>query len=270
MHILTGRIDEATALLNTYFPSVLSENVDDVNATSASGKLEYLPSTSVNPAHLALNLRIQAFIEAARTKPLLYYPPGSKTPLPHPPLLSGSAKHAESSEDEDADMSEPSEEATAQLLHRAQSLYSETNQLTRPEDRAQYLHELGKVGGLLAYPKPEGSPLDEYMRQHRREGVADQIDGAILCECLTPSCLRLSATRATVQPTQRSHITHPSMQIEPSGRPYPASSSTRAIRPQCGACCTTRESPSLREVRGLRACRCHQGRQVLRTPSPHP
>ncbi|KAI0709243.1 CTLH/CRA C-terminal to lish motif domain-containing protein [Earliella scabrosa] len=191
MHILTGRIDEATALLNTYFPSVLSENVDDVNATSASGKLEYLPSTSVNPAHLALNLRIQAFIEAARTKPLLYYPPGSKTPLPHPPLLSGSAKHAESSEDEDADMSEPSEEATAQLLHRAQSLYSETNQLTRPEDRAQYLHELGKVGGLLAYPKPEGSPLDEYMRQHRREGVADQIDGAILYRAKRPTISRI-------------------------------------------------------------------------------
>ena len=156
---------------------------DIPGASSTSEKLEYLPATSVNPAHLSLNLRIQAFIEAARTIPLLYYPPGSSTPLPHPPLLSAATKHSKA-DDEDAVMSEPeTEAANVQLLHRAQSLYSETNQLTRPEDRARYLVELGQIGGLLAYTTPEKSPLAAYMTQRRREGVADQIDSAILCTC---------------------------------------------------------------------------------------
>ncbi|KAI0807384.1 hypothetical protein C8Q74DRAFT_1227340 [Fomes fomentarius] len=193
MSILTGRIDEATALLNKHFPSVLSDTIEDVDASSSSGKLEYLPSTSVNPAHLALNLRIQAFVEAARTIPLLYYPPGSKTPLSHPPLLSAAANHVSPDGDEDEEMLGPedSEEANIQLLLRAQSLYSEANQLPRPEDRARYLHELGQVGGLLAYPVPERSPLAAYMTQQRREGVADQIDGAILYRAKRPPISRI-------------------------------------------------------------------------------
>lgn len=196
MSILTGRIDEATAFLNKHFPSVLSDTIEDVDASSSSDKLEYLPSTSVNPAHLALNLRIQAFVEAARTIPVLYYPPGSKTPLSHPPLLSAAAKHVSPDGDDDEEMSGPedSEEANTQLLLRAQSLYSEANQLPRPEDRARYLHELGQVGGLLAYPVPERSPLAAYMTQQRREGVADQIDGAILCKCPVIAFCHLSHT----------------------------------------------------------------------------
>ncbi|KAI0721086.1 hypothetical protein C8T65DRAFT_566716 [Cerioporus squamosus] len=191
-HILTGRIDEAKALLNKHFPSVLSEDIEDAPASSTSspGRWAYLPSTSVNPEHLALNLRIQAFIEAARTVPLPYCPPGSSTPLPHPPLLSSPPKS--SSGDEDTEMLGPeSEEANEQLLHRVQGLYSEANALSRAEDRARYLHELRDVGGLLAYIKPENSPLSAYMTQQRREGIADQIDGAILYRAKRPAISRI-------------------------------------------------------------------------------
>ncbi|KAI0748129.1 hypothetical protein C8Q80DRAFT_1270571 [Daedaleopsis nitida] len=192
MHILTGRIDEATALLKEHFPSVLADTEEDAAPSSSPDKLQYLPSTSVNPAHLALNLRIQAFVEAARTKPLLYYPPGSKIALPHTPILSAPAKHSSSSGDEDADMAESDvEEANAKLLIRAQSLYSETNQLRRPDDRARYLLELGKVGGLLAYTEPEDSPLHIYMSQLRRDAVADQIDSAILYRAERPTISRI-------------------------------------------------------------------------------
>ncbi|TFK91035.1 hypothetical protein K466DRAFT_573908 [Polyporus arcularius HHB13444] len=190
-HILTGKIDEAKALLNKHFPSVLSEDTEEVpTSTSSPGRWDYLPSTSVNPEHLALNLRIQAFIEAARTIPLPYYPPGSSTPLPHPPLLSATTKLPP--EDEDTEMLGPeSEEANEQLLHRVQGLYSDANALTRAEDRARYLHELKDVGGLLAYIKPENSPLAAYMTQRRREGIADQIDGAILYRAKRPAVSRI-------------------------------------------------------------------------------
>ncbi|KAI0362105.1 hypothetical protein OH77DRAFT_1388711 [Trametes cingulata] len=191
-HILTGRIDDATELLNKHFPSVLSEMIEDTPEPSSSRKLEYLPATSTDPTHLALNLRIQAFIEAARTIPLPYCPPGSDTPLPHPPLLSAAARTASSGDGEDADMSEnESEQSNAQLLHRAQSLYSEVNRLPRATDRAMYLVELGHVGGILAYTVPERSPLAAYMTQARREAVADQIDSAILQRAKRPIISRI-------------------------------------------------------------------------------
>ena len=185
MNILTGRIDEATALLNKHFPSVLADPMedDDSDPSTSSGRLDYLPSTSVAPAHLALNLRIQAFIETARRVPLLYYPPGSSTPLDPPPLLWG-PPDSDTPEDDSED-----NEATIQLLHRAQNLYSEANQLPDKNDRAMYLSELGSVGGILAYKVPEESPLVEYMSQERREGIANQIDSAILCKWTSPSSL---------------------------------------------------------------------------------
>ncbi|OSC97110.1 hypothetical protein PYCCODRAFT_1440469 [Trametes coccinea BRFM310] len=190
-HILTGRIDVATELLNKHFPTVLSEAMEDSSEPSSSKKLEYLPATSVNPTHLSLNLRIQAFIEAARTIPLPYRPPGSDEPLPHPPLLSAAARSSSSGDDEDAEMSESdAERSNVQLLHLAQSLYSEVNRLP-PPDRATYLVELGQVGGILAYTVPERSPLGPYMAQTRREAVADQIDSAILYRAKRPTISRV-------------------------------------------------------------------------------
>ncbi|TBU65818.1 hypothetical protein BD310DRAFT_28239 [Dichomitus squalens] len=195
--ILTGNIEEATALLNKHFPAVLSENMEADGAPPSpsvpSGRFSYLPSTSVDPTHLALNLHIQAFIEAARTIPLEYIPPGASTPLPHPPLLSGASDKKHSTPgDEDAAMSEfDNEDANAALLIRAQNLYSEANQLSRPQDRATYLHELGQVGGVLAYTVPERSPLATYMTQTRRDGVANQIDSAILYRAKRPIISRI-------------------------------------------------------------------------------
>ncbi|KAH9901391.1 CTLH/CRA C-terminal to lish motif domain-containing protein [Cubamyces lactineus] len=198
-HILTGRIDEATELLNKHFPSVLSVPMEeDDSEPPSSRRFAYLPATSTDPVHLALNLRIQAFIEAARTVPLPYTPPGSDTPLLCPPLLLDSTTKAkpgegsEEDEDDDAEVTdEATEQANAQLLHRAQSLYSEVNGLTHPTDRAMYLAELGQVGGIIAYPVPERSPLEKYMAQSRREAVAAQIDSAILHRANRPTISRI-------------------------------------------------------------------------------
>ncbi|KAH9946112.1 uncharacterized protein BXZ73DRAFT_37778 [Epithele typhae] len=177
-NLLTGRIDEATALLNKHFPAVLAEPMDEDSDLSTASRFNYVPSTSVEPSHLALNLRIQAFIETARRIPLLYCPPGASTPLDPPPLLLGPPG---------ADDEHENSEANTQLLHRAQSLYSEANQLPDKNDRVMYLNELASVGGILAYSFPEESPLADYMSQERREGIADQIDGAILYRAKQPA-----------------------------------------------------------------------------------
>ncbi|KAI0647056.1 hypothetical protein C8Q79DRAFT_1046909 [Trametes meyenii] len=194
-HILTGRIDEATELIHKRFPLVLSEPMEDGSESLTlppRKRFGYLPATSTDPTHLALNLRIQAFVEAARTIPLLYRPPGADVPLPHPPLLSAAARTASSGDGEDSKMSESDvEQSNVQLLHRAQSLYSEVNRLPRPADRATYLVELGQVGGILAYPVPENSPLSKYMEQARREALADQIDSAILYRARRPTISRV-------------------------------------------------------------------------------
>ncbi|CDO68283.1 hypothetical protein BN946_scf184799.g10 [Trametes cinnabarina] len=190
-HILSGRIDDATELLNKHFPTVLSEPMDDGSEPSSSRKFQYIPATSTNPTHLALNLRIQAFVEAARTIPLSFRPPGSDESLAHPPLLSAAANSSSSDGGEDVNMSESeAERANVRLLHLAQSLYSEVNRLP-PSDRATYLVELSQVGGILAYTVPERSPLDIYMTQGRREAVADQVDSAILYRAKRPTISRI-------------------------------------------------------------------------------
>ncbi|KAH9854235.1 hypothetical protein C2E23DRAFT_727102 [Lenzites betulinus] len=194
-NILTGHIDEATELLKKWFPGVLV--VEEEYAPPPHAKrFKIRPAASINPTHLALNLRIQAFVEAARTIPLLYYPIGSDTPLPHPPLLSAASRSTASgdeSSESDAELS------NVQLLHRAQSLYSEVNRLPLATDRVLYLSELGHVGGLLAYTVPERSPLATYMTQARREALSEQIDDAILFRMAQPlaSHIALSARYTT-------------------------------------------------------------------------
>lgn len=136
------------------------------------GRLEYIPPTSVNPAHLLLNLHIQGFIEATRSVPLPYHPPGSTTPPSPPP----SQNDVIDEDKEGADL-----RATERLLHRAQNLYAEANRLPNAAERGQYLLELGRVGSLLAYAIPEKGPVTQYLGQDRREALADSIDSAILC-----------------------------------------------------------------------------------------
>jgi hypothetical protein len=180
MHILSGRVDEATNILNDHFPLVLSEmqlypyhQPDSRNLTS--GWVEAVAPTSVDPTHISLNLRILAFTEASRTVPLEYDPHykqgGEPTSCSLPPSSPKSSIH---------DQDDPEAKQT-ELLCLAQKLYSSANQLRDANARAAYLKELGNVGGLLAYKHPESSPMAKYLSQTRREAVADQINSAILC-----------------------------------------------------------------------------------------
>ena len=161
-HLLLGEVDAATDLLAREFPSVLSgEGEAPVPASSRS---TYVPRTSVDPAHLVLNLRIQAFIEACRTRP----PPGcpetdttatSDGPQPAPRL----------SEEE--------------LIAKGTKLYALAKRLPNARDRRTYEEELGHVSALLLYRPPEDErSLAKYMSQARRAAVAEQINSAILCE----------------------------------------------------------------------------------------
>jgi hypothetical protein len=169
--ILSGRVDDAIVLLRTHFPSVLRENGPDTSADprpSSSNNIEYVSSTSTEPAHLILNLRILAFSEACRTVPL-ENPPSTLT-------SSISTTPAQSP----ADMEDSPDSQQMALLTTAQKLYALSNTLPNPVDRATYLKELENVGGLLAYKVPEKSSMAKYLTLERREAVADQINRAIL------------------------------------------------------------------------------------------
>ncbi|KIM62179.1 hypothetical protein SCLCIDRAFT_1215531 [Scleroderma citrinum Foug A] len=175
IHILSGRVEEAIACLNEHFPKVLDESLEDeahrtLSHDITSDQVQYR-TTTINPVHLTLNLRVLAFIETCRTVPLIYppldsdsigldSPPHSKCPPEGDPL------------EEDRHQTE--------LLIRAQKLYAHVNSLRNSADRALYLKELTNVGGLLAYTVPEKSPVARYLSQERRERVAEQINYAIL------------------------------------------------------------------------------------------
>ncbi|CAA7271626.1 unnamed protein product [Cyclocybe aegerita] len=172
--ILSGRVDDAIALLNTHFPSVLAENIipspqqKEHSSSSGSDSVEYVSSTSTEPAHLLLNLRILAFSEACRTVPLDYPPKlGTVDPSSDPASPVMIPKLEES----------PGQEA---LITRARKLYAFCNTLSNPQERATYVKEVENVSGLLAYEFPEKSAVAKYLSMERREAVADQIDRAIL------------------------------------------------------------------------------------------
>jgi len=187
--ILSGRVDDAIALLRKHFPSVLRENDSGSASTSgtaeprpsSSNNIEYVSSTSTEPAHLILNLRILAFSEACRTVPL-EYPPSKHSALTN--SISTTTP---------ADVEDNSDSQQMALLATAQKLYALSNTLPNPVDRATYLKELENVGGLLAYKVPEKSSMAKYLTLERREAVADQINRAILNTTGRPlvSCLEL-------------------------------------------------------------------------------
>ncbi|THU88401.1 hypothetical protein K435DRAFT_821379 [Dendrothele bispora CBS 962.96] len=166
LELLSGRVDNATNLLNKYFPSVLSMKDTDVNSIPPSDKMDYVAPTSIHPAHLNLNLRIQAFVERCRTVPL-EYPPAllETTPKPeHVGTISLSNKIDHQTE----------------LLNGARKLYAYLSMLPSKEDRERYNKELKNVTGLLAYTVPESSSVADYMDQQRRAALADQINYAVL------------------------------------------------------------------------------------------
>ncbi|KAG1782613.1 PQ loop repeat-domain-containing protein [Suillus placidus] len=174
--ILSGRIDEATALLDEHFPSVLASSNVSSSETSSSvdsspDRIEYTSRTVLDPTLLSLNLRIHAFIEACRTIPLPYVPPHRTTPITTLEPTTNISRDPDLMADE---------RYQTELILRAQKLYALVELLQKPEDRATYLKELENVGGLLAYKVPEMSPMSKYLDQARRECVADQINRAIL------------------------------------------------------------------------------------------
>lgn len=172
-------MDQAVELLDRHFPTVLSEAEPFIpRPPSSSNKLEFLATTSVDPAHLSLNLRILAFIEACRTTPLNYTLPGTSA---------ASASETMTVDDNSLPTYNPQdpvayEKRLNDLLTRVRKLYSSAHALQNPNDRGTYLNELGQVGGLLAYKVPEKSPMAKYLSQQRREAVADQINSAVLCK----------------------------------------------------------------------------------------
>ena len=174
-------MDDAIALLNRHFPTVLAEHVGATLVADSAPRpeisnLEYISSTSTEPAHLLLNLRILAFSEACRTIPLDYPPkPVSPDAMVTSPAF-----------EEPEETPEYLEQQLA-LLTQAQKLYAFSKTLLDANDRATYLKELENVGGLLAYKVPEKSPMAKYMTMERREAVADQINRAILSESLSLS-----------------------------------------------------------------------------------
>jgi hypothetical protein len=214
--ILSGRVDGAVALLHTHFPSVLTRSsldteMDDdsyflpnqkkrrVDLHTSPGSnpptVQFLASTTVDPLHLNLNLRILAFTEACRTTPLPYPPPSAISSLTGSPSLSDVDTDIDDGDEPAPTAGLIPDETTDPIAHqqhlgnliaRIQKLYTLANALPKESDRKTYAEELDQVGGLLAYKAPEGSPMARYLSQGRREAVADQINAAILCE---PRCL---------------------------------------------------------------------------------
>jgi len=169
LELLSGRVDNATSLLNKYFPSVLSLKDVDISSISSSHDMDYVASTSVHPAHLNLNLRIQSFIESCRTVPLEYPPlPAQSTPKPKPEEFSGDSSIIDHQ---------------TNLLNNAKKLYAYLRMLPSKQDIERHEMELQNVIGLLAYKIPEESTVSRYMEQSRRAAVAEQINSAILCMC---------------------------------------------------------------------------------------
>lgn len=176
--------------MNTHFPSTLPSSIsthEDAEPSTPTGEPSpskviktVLPFT-VEPAHLYLDLRILAFIEASRTKPLPY--PLTESAASGPvltPRISPPNNLRDPSGEMDADAH------LARLLKHVHELYDCAQALQDPRERAEYQHELSSVSGLLAYKVPEQSPMAKYLTQERREVVADEINSAILRVSLSP------------------------------------------------------------------------------------
>ncbi|TFK42501.1 PQ loop repeat-domain-containing protein [Crucibulum laeve] len=173
--ILAGRVDQATELLNKYFPSVLAQSSSGCmvteNADKSRHEMGYLSATSTDPLHLSLNLRILAFTEACRTIPLEY-------PLKPVSGPSNNGVSTESSMPEDSQGSEIEKQIS--LIDKAKKLYAFAKTLPDPLDRAAYQKEIENIGCLLAFEVPETSSVSAYLSMERRQAVGDQIKRAIL------------------------------------------------------------------------------------------
>jgi hypothetical protein len=179
-----------------FFPNQKRRKVDPHTSSGSNpATIQFLTSTTVDPLHLNLNLRILAFTEACRTVPLPYPPPSAISSLSGSPSFSDVESDLDEG-DEPAptprlipdETSDPiaHQQHLLNLITRVQKLYVHANALPKESDRRTYAEELDQVGGLLAYKVPEESPMARYLSQERREAVADQINAAVLCKPSSP------------------------------------------------------------------------------------
>ncbi|CAK5277667.1 unnamed protein product [Mycena citricolor] len=162
--IVSGQVATAIELVELHFPTVLSASPPTTLPKSLTGTT-FIAPTTLDPAHLSLNLRILAFIEALR-----------------------------SALDLIRDQSTPMKEDDPQIMglfSKAKKLRVLVSMLTHPHERADYDKEVENVIALLAYPDPEASPVAKYLSQERREAVANQINTAILYRTGFPATSKL-------------------------------------------------------------------------------
>jgi hypothetical protein len=175
--ILTGRADDALRALEAHFPAVLAP-VPAPDAPpapeDANAPRPFVAATSLEPAHVALNLRIMAFVEDVRAEPLSAAgsPPSPMDPPADPPATTPSPAL------------DP--ERAARLIARARKLQRTARALPRATDRAVYGAELARVCALLAYVPASRAPAAQraYLGGARRAAVAAQVNAAILRACV--------------------------------------------------------------------------------------
>ena len=188
--ILSGRIDDAIDCLNANFPSTLPSSISTpenagpstpTGEPSQSKTVKTVFPFTVDPARLYLDLRILAFIEASRTRPLPYplIESVASAPVLNPRMSPpNNLRDPSGIMDGDAHL--------ARLLKHVHELYECAQALQDPQKRAETQHELSTVSGLLAYKVPEQSPMAKHLTQERREVVANEINSAILRVSLSP------------------------------------------------------------------------------------
>lgn len=163
-------ISPTSSSLPSTYPRRTSSNGH--NTTPPLGPSHSLPTFvhSPQPAHIRLNLQIQAFIESFRQ-----LAPSSSAPT-SPESSIGSLSSS-------AHLHLPSGSGVSltNALTAAQGLHQEAKKLP-PEERAVYLQEIKDVGALFAYSDPESSILRGFLDQERRIALAEQVNRAILCE----------------------------------------------------------------------------------------
>ena len=225
--ILAGRVDDAITLLNESFPAVLSNNSPIEASPPNEGEDEsftYESETSMVTPHLFLNLRIQAFIEACRTRPLeipsdkafsskLSGIPSSITDISmdvsdDDSFISSSSRSSRIFSSVAPQYGDITPTRLASLLRKGQKLYGLAAALPSSKEKDVYKKELVNVGGLLAYPVPEDSPVSKYLSYERREALADQINRAILRAWLSPLSSRLLDLMAVVDRSGQSPISN--------------------------------------------------------------
>ncbi|KAK7054772.1 hypothetical protein VNI00_003235 [Paramarasmius palmivorus] len=224
--LLCGRVNEATELIYQHFPGVLppppekSSNTDSKEpATPAqpANTSEYVSVTSIQPLHLLLNLRVQAFIEGCRTVPLEYPPQPKLDEDPNPKTQSSKDQPAETLT---TDQQTALLKSAAKLNALIQTLPKGNKEEIQVKERLS-MH-VNNVIGLIAYRRPETSSLAKYMTQAHREAVADQIDRAILCHSGLPviSRIELYARKAV---SAWSFLNEANIKVKP-GVPMPPTS----------------------------------------------